>query len=206
MYIDEMKTSGDHLFRFRSYIPVLFLALLLVGMREFSYIGGDHTLDLMWEAICFSVSMFGLGIRAHIVGHTPARTSGRNTQHQVAEALNTTGLYSLVRHPLYVANFFMWLGVSMFLHDWRIVFMTTTLYWLYYERIMIAEEAFPKGLPLGAGRAMEEVHNLAWQVFRRHRWRVPVWLERRRILRVGSQGIREGGSFSSRGISLPNLR
>jgi len=68
MYIDEMKTSGDHLFRFRSYIPVLFLALLLVGMREFSYIGGDHTLDLMWEAICFSVSMFGLGIRAHKIG------------------------------------------------------------------------------------------------------------------------------------------
>jgi len=85
-----------------------------------------------------------------------ARTSGRNTQHQVAEALNTTGLYSLVRHPLYVANFFMWLGVSMFLHDWRIVFMTTTLYWLYYERIMIAEEAFLKDKFGDAYRAWSE--------------------------------------------------
>ncbi|CAE7223658.1 mam4 [Symbiodinium necroappetens] len=142
MYTEELNTTGNALFRHRSYVPVLFLALLLLGMREFSYFGDDHTLDLVWEVVCFSVSMFGLAIRAHVVGHAPSRTSGRNTKHQVAHTINTTGLYSLVRHPLYVGNFFMWLGVAMFLHDWRLAFITVTLYWLYYERIMIAEENF----------------------------------------------------------------
>ena len=32
-------------------------------------------------------------------------TSGRNTHDQVADSLNTSGIYSIVRHPLYVGNF-----------------------------------------------------------------------------------------------------
>ncbi|MGB8874133.1 MAG: hypothetical protein WCC75_12145, partial [Desulfobaccales bacterium] len=45
-------------------------------------------------------------------GLPPRGTSGRNTQGQVAETLNTTGIYSLVRNPLYLGNFLIWLGLS----------------------------------------------------------------------------------------------
>jgi hypothetical protein len=76
------------------------------------------------------------------VGHAPAGTSGRNTLGQVARSLNVTGLYSVVRHPLYLGNFLMWLGVSLVPRCWWFTALTVLIFWLYYERIMFAEEGF----------------------------------------------------------------
>lgn len=142
-YADRLVVDGQHLFRWRSYLPVLFLIPLLLSVRHFSYMGDSHRLDLVWEGFCLLVSFAGLAIRIHVVGHAPAGTSGRNTADgQVARTLSTTGLYSLVRHPLYVGNLLMWLGIAMFLHDWRIVALVSVVFWLYYERIILAEEHF----------------------------------------------------------------
>jgi len=59
--------------------------------------------------IAIALSMFGFIIRAIAIGTTPKGTSGRNTKEgQVAESLNTKGIYSMVRHPLYLGNYFMW--------------------------------------------------------------------------------------------------
>ena len=54
------------------------------------------------------------------VGFTPRGTSGRNTKEgQVAESLNTLGMYSMCRHPLYLGNLLMWLGIVMYMgHLW----------------------------------------------------------------------------------------
>ena len=82
-------------------------------------------------------------IRVKVVGHTPPKTSGRNTNvGQVANELNTTGLYSLVRHPLYVGNYLMWLGILMLTLNLYFIVISTLLYFIYYERIMYAEEQF----------------------------------------------------------------
>jgi len=88
------------------------------------------------------ISLCGLAIRVYTVGHTPANTSGRNTAGQLAESLNTTGIYSLVRHPLYLGNFFMWLGVALLIANFWFVIAFVFAYWIYYERIMFAEEQF----------------------------------------------------------------
>lgn len=88
------------------------------------------------------LSFFGLFLRILVVGHAPYGTSGRNTREQKACSLNTTGLYSLVRHPLYLANYIIVLGFAMVFHIWWLVLLTTAVYALYYERIMLAEEAF----------------------------------------------------------------
>jgi len=69
-------------------------------------------------------------------------TSGRNTREQVANTLNTTGVYSLVRHPLYLGNYLVFLGFALWPHLWWMVLLASCLYALYYERIMLAEEAF----------------------------------------------------------------
>lgn len=164
-YKDEMVTTGNRLFRWRSYVPLLFLLPVLLATRHFSYFGDSHSLDYAWEALCLSVSFLGVAVRCLVVGYAPARTSGRNTSSQIADTLNSTGLYSLVRHPLYVGNLLMWLGVALFLHDWRIVLLTLTTYWLYYERIVLAEEAF---LREQFGAAYEE-----WAA------RVPAFIPRR---------------------------
>jgi protein-S-isoprenylcysteine O-methyltransferase Ste14 len=85
----------------------------------------------------------GLGIRVVTIGFTPKGTSGRNTgSGQIAEQLNMTGIYSMVRHPLYLGNFFMWLAPVLILGDLWFTLFFCLFYWIYYERIMFAEEQF----------------------------------------------------------------
>lgn len=139
---EEFENAGRWLFRWRSYLPLLFFALLLVQLRQFQYVDGKHSFDLAWEGICLTVSLFGLGIRVATIGYAPSGTSGRNTRKQIARYLNTTGTYSIVRHPLYLGNFFMWLGVVLFVHTWWVALLFVLCFALYYERIMCAEERF----------------------------------------------------------------
>ncbi len=139
---EEFERSGSWLFQWRSYLPLALIGVVLMAMREYHYPGGNETLDHLWEGFCLVMSFFGLGIRVATVGYTPNATSGRNTRRQVAGALNTTGMYSLVRHPLYLGNFFMFLGVVLFAHTWWLTLIYILAFWLYYERIMFAEEAF----------------------------------------------------------------
>ena len=55
-----------------------------------------------------------------------------------------TGWYSVVRHPLYLGNYIMGLGVSLFPFVWWLPLIYTLSFALYYERIMAAEEDFLK--------------------------------------------------------------
>lgn len=139
---DELRHQGDWLFRHRSYLPLLLLPLVFYELRDFTYPFRSALLDRIWEITCVSVSMLGLAVRAVAIGCAPAGTSGRNTHGQVAERLNTCGIYSVVRHPLYVGNYLMWLGVALFPQSWELPLLVTLAFWLYYERIMVAEESF----------------------------------------------------------------
>jgi protein-S-isoprenylcysteine O-methyltransferase Ste14 len=139
---EEFEREGNWLFRWRSYLPLVLLVLVLVVMEDFTYLGNSVTQDIMWEVFCVLVSSVGLVIRAFTIGYAPRGTSGRNTAGQMAEVLNSTGIYSIVRHPLYLGNFVMWLGMSLFPHLWWFTVIYILAFWLYYERIMFAEEQF----------------------------------------------------------------
>lgn len=141
--IEEMDQQGKFLFRYRSFLPIVFL---FSGLGVFAYqvVNGTYP-DLGQNYWYFSlfVGFIGLLVRIYTVGHTPANTSGRNTAAgQVADQLNTTGIYSLLRHPLYLGNFLMWLGVAMLSANLWYLVAFVFMYWVYYERIMFHEEAF----------------------------------------------------------------
>ena len=143
---EELKSQGDFLFRNRSYLPLVFL---LIGLGVYVHTelteieGPDTFLSEYWEYICLAISLLGLLIRIFTVGHTPAHTSGRNTQSgQLAEELNTTGIYSIVRHPLYLGNFFIWSGIALLTENLWFIIAFILFYTFYYERIMYAEEFF----------------------------------------------------------------
>jgi len=138
----ELKQQGEWLFRWRSYLPLLLAILFLAAFSSYESPFSNPKLDRIWELFCLSVSFVGLGIRILTTGYAPFGTSGRNTGGQVAEVLNTTGMYSLVRHPLYLGNFIIWFGISLFLRLWWLSLITTLIFWLYYEKIMYAEEDF----------------------------------------------------------------
>lgn len=139
---EEYENTGNWLFRWRSYIPLIMIGIFLLTLREYEYPGNSEYLDHLWEAFCLIVSFIGLGIRIFTVGHTPKGTSGRNTREQVADTLNTSGIYSVVRNPLYLGNFFMGLGPALFAHLWWLTLIYILSFWLYYERIIFAEEAY----------------------------------------------------------------
>jgi protein-S-isoprenylcysteine O-methyltransferase Ste14 len=139
--VHEFEKSGNWLFRRRSWLPVILVVLGIVMM----YLGNRQAIifDLRDELIFLSVTLLGQLIRVLAAGFASKNTSGRNTAHgQIADDLNTTGLYSLIRHPLYLGNFFMWLGPVLFLRSAAVTIVFGLVYWLYYERIMFAEEQF----------------------------------------------------------------
>ena len=144
---EEWTKRGQWLFRYRGTAPLL---LLIPGLGIYLYNKINPSFNFprfdlpeqTYELICLAVSLFGLVIRIYTVGHTPKNTSGRNIKQQRADSLNTTGIYSLVRHPLYLGNFFMWLGAALLTENPWFILVFCLIYWIYYERIMFAEEQF----------------------------------------------------------------
>lgn len=140
--MEQFRLQGDFLFRYRSFFPIPFF-LVGLGIFIIQQLQANGTLfPEYYYAICFAIGLIGLVVRILIIGYVPKGTSGRNTKGQVADSLNTDGMYSIVRHPLYVGNFLMWLGIAMITANIWFIVIFMLAYWLYYERIMYAEEAF----------------------------------------------------------------
>ncbi len=139
---EEFETAGNWLFRWRSYLPLIMIGIFILALRDFERPAHSHRSDQLWEVACLLISFVGLGIRAFTLGHTPKGTSGRNTKEQHADSLNTTGMYSVVRHPLYLGNFFAGLGVALLTHSWSVTLIYVLAFCIYYERIMYAEEEY----------------------------------------------------------------
>lgn len=139
---EEFEATGEWLFRRRSHLPLVMLAVVLASLSGFRYPRSDHALDLLWELACLGVGLAGLAIRIVTVGYAARGTSGRNTHAQEAESLSTTGPYSVVRHPLYLGNYLMWMGPALFPRSVIVAVLVSLTFWLYYERIMFAEEEF----------------------------------------------------------------
>ncbi len=146
---EEFKSQGDLLFKYRSFWPIIIILLgLFVFVRnqtsELQFFKGAS--EHGYWLFCIGISLFGLLIRIITIGYSSDNTSGRNTtEGQIADDVNSTGIYATVRHPLYVGNFFMWLGIACFTQTIWFIVAFVLMYWLYYERIMYAEEEFMRG-------------------------------------------------------------
>ena len=138
--INEIEKQGNFLFKFRGQFPIVLFILAVPFIYFTDSICLHEENNFTFAAIV--LSSIGFVIRAYTIGTTPRGTSGRNTKEQVAEVLNSTGTYSVVRHPLYLGNYFMWIGIVFFTFNWYFVIIVSLLYYLYYERIMFAEERF----------------------------------------------------------------
>jgi protein-S-isoprenylcysteine O-methyltransferase Ste14 len=139
-----LEKSGNQLFRYRGQIPLILvgIAILVIYFNHeltfFEYLFGKKI------TIGLTLGFIFLGhlIRLLVVGVRGVHTSGQNRHEQVAEMLNTTGLYSIVRHPLYVGNFFIWIGVFVWLGDPWFFLVGSSFFILLYVPIMKLENSF----------------------------------------------------------------
>ncbi len=139
---EEFARDGLWLFRWRGVLPLLALALIVAVIVFDPGAQPSWARSAAWQTVCVAVSVLGLAVRVWTVGRVPEDTSRRSTRARQAGSLNRTGAYSVVRHPLYLGNFLMWLGVALAPGVWWLAAIVSLAYALYYERIMFAEEQF----------------------------------------------------------------
>ena len=140
----SFEKTGNLLFRYRGQIPLILFAMAVPAIFL-----TDNKLILSselgyWSLLAGSVFLTFIGqiIRSLAIAKSAKQTSGRNTWGHEAKALNQTGIYSVVRHPLYLGNFFIWIGIVCFVGNPWFLLIVALLFWLYYERIMFSEEVF----------------------------------------------------------------
>lgn len=145
---DVLIHRGEIAFRNRGLLAVLLAPAYVLALQQADGLEYGHG-DLphaAWQGLCLAVSLAGVGLRVVTAGTVPRRTSGRNkTKGQVADTLNTTGVYSIVRNPLYVANFLNVLGVLMLPAVWWLLVLGVCAFWTWYGLIILAEEHFLRG-------------------------------------------------------------
>lgn len=142
---DIITKQGDILFRYRGCVPLLLIPAWLLALQNSEWIElrfGDLA-DDMYDWLCLGISMAGVALRVATVGYVPKRTSGRNTgKGQVADELNTTGTYSVVRNPLYLANGVILTGLLLATGSLWFTVAGLLACCIHYERVVCAEEAF----------------------------------------------------------------
>jgi protein-S-isoprenylcysteine O-methyltransferase Ste14 len=142
--IDSLEKNGNFLFRYRGQLPLLFfiIALPITYFHNYTFLELFPSFNLIISIASISLFLLGHIFRILIIGYRNEHTSGRNRHEQVAHQLNTKGWYSMVRHPLYFANFLIWIGLSIYLVNPLLSLLLCLSYWLFYERIILVEEKF----------------------------------------------------------------
>ncbi len=140
---DHFTRSGDFFFRWRSYLPLLLLPVFILGVVDAGRRpAASGPWVRAWPWACLVVSLAGLALRALTIGSGPAGTSERSTVDPRASVLMTDGPYSLVRHPLYLGNTLVALGLALVPGAWYVPVIVVLASLLYHERIAAREERF----------------------------------------------------------------
>jgi protein-S-isoprenylcysteine O-methyltransferase Ste14 len=136
--VEHFEQTGTRFFRWRSRLPWLLLPAYAASLTDFR----PSAVDAWWSLACLALAAAGVAIRLHVGGTAAWGTSARNTEEPLADALNVSGLYSVVRHPLYLGNYLIGLGLCLLPRAWYLPLLYTLAFVLYYERIVFVEEAF----------------------------------------------------------------
>ncbi len=138
----RLADQGLFLFRHRGLFVVFLLPGAVVAVLERRSAALPAASGLGWLTACLAVSLLGLAVRAAALGSAPPGASTRSLRAPSASRLNVTGMYSLCRHPVYLGNLFVLMGFALALKSWWFVLTAALVYWLLYERVIVAEERF----------------------------------------------------------------
>jgi protein-S-isoprenylcysteine O-methyltransferase Ste14 len=136
--MDNRLKIGNFLFKYRGIIPVPFIILILLfGSKPFSL-----NLNYLFQ-IAIIISILGEIIRFTVAGYAKGETSGRGNS-IAADFITDYGLYSIIRNPLYIGNFLIFLGFIIYSRNILFIILGSIFFFIYYYYIVLAEENFLK--------------------------------------------------------------
>ncbi len=109
----NFQSVAGFFFRFRGQIPLVFLLVLIPFSFWLAFPCYSQNYAYAINIISILLILIGVGFRAAVIAYKAPHTSGRNRHEQVAHTLNTTGMYSITQHPLYLGSFLIWMGISI---------------------------------------------------------------------------------------------
>jgi protein-S-isoprenylcysteine O-methyltransferase Ste14 len=127
------------LLRSRRYVPLLMFPLMGIALIRFQWPLGSFEFHQVWEMYCLALSFLGLGIRA-VAGNALREKLQRQAGRNLGASLNTSGMYSIVRHPRYLGDFFIGLGVVLVPFAWWLPLVYSVAFYVYYTRVMNVDE------------------------------------------------------------------
>jgi len=141
--IDKMIKDGSFLFKYRGQTPIILFILAIPIIRHTHHYERLSVIELdVIQYMGIVTALIGLVLRYITIGTSPVGTSGKNRNKQIADQLNTKGIYSTVRNPLYLGNYFIWLGISIYSTSYVFTLITSLCFFFQYERIILIEEKF----------------------------------------------------------------
>lgn len=137
VFRNKLLTQGKLFYKHRAWFNILIIIVLLPlylirDNNPDSLISSSLIFETLYDISLLILSLFGLFIRIYAKGYSPKRFFFPEN----------SGLYSLMRHPIYFSNYIIWLGMVALSFNLWFVIVYTLAYILYYERIMFAEEEF----------------------------------------------------------------
>jgi protein-S-isoprenylcysteine O-methyltransferase Ste14 len=141
----KLETLGSFLFRWRSYSVVLYIPLFMLFMHEYEIPFRSNLSATLFTIFSFVFVLLGALMRFGITGCVAPGNSGRNVRRQRADSLQICGFYSIVRNPLYVANFMIVTGVVLLVQSAWFLLAHLFIFLLFYLPIILKEEDFLRG-------------------------------------------------------------
>lgn len=134
---DLKHAIGAACFRFRaiSVIPVLLLIYFIFDPVD------PGSFNPILNVLGFLLALTGAATRIVSVGYSKPFTSGREN-YLNADSLNTRGVYSIVRNPLYIGNFLIYNGVLVAYSSPAALAFFNAFFIVNYYFIILAEENY----------------------------------------------------------------
>ena len=139
-----MKTAmiavGNFIFTYRNTLFPLFLIGAFIVARP-TYPFGSAALESLFDFLGIACALGGQALRALTIGLDYIVRGGKNKQ-IYADTLVQGGVFAHVRNPLYIGNFFIFLGLALIFCAPGMLIVGIPLVLFIYATMILAEEEY----------------------------------------------------------------
>jgi protein-S-isoprenylcysteine O-methyltransferase Ste14 len=123
-----------------SLAPLLMIPVVTFVVILYAWPFNSLAFHETWEIWCLLLSFVGLAIRMLAAGQASGPPS-RNANFYRSQTFKTNGIYSVVRYPKYLGDYFIGLGVVLIPFVWWMPVAYSLLFYAHYRRKMDVDDA-----------------------------------------------------------------